>query len=55
MRNIISLDQQSEILYSLLFMYVQIEGYPNILKQGADHLLLPHIELRYFKKIDFWN
>ena len=30
----ISLDQQGEILYSLLLLYVQVEDYLNILKLG---------------------
>ena len=37
----ISLDQQSEILYSLLSLYVKISEYQNTLR-SADHLLLPH-------------
>ena len=37
----ISLDQQSEILYSLLSLYVKIPEYQNTLR-SADHLLLPH-------------
>ena len=44
----ISLDQQSEILYSLFLLYVKSnDDYQNIWK-GTDKLLLLHIEL--FKK-----
>ena len=41
------LNKQSEILYSLLLLYEQVDDYQNILK-GADQLRLPHVKL--FKK-----
>ena len=39
----ISPDQQSKIIQSLFQLYVQVVVYQNILKQGPDHLFLPHI------------
>ena len=44
-RLIISLEHYSKISYSLFLLYVQVAKYQNLLKRGADHLILSHIKL----------
>ena len=50
----ISLDQQSEMLYSLFLLYVQGELYQNISKLKADHMLYAYIKL-FWKQTEDWN
>ena len=50
----ISLDQQSEMLYSLFLLYVQGELYQNISKLKADHMLYAYIKL-FGKQTEDWN
>ena len=37
--------------YMLFLLHLQVEGYRNILNEGADHLLLPHVKLFQKTKI----
>ena len=41
----ISLDQESEILYSLFFIVCPNQRLLRFINYGVDHLLLPHIKL----------